>query len=131
MKTAVLVLFALVAVSSWGLAEPWVLQRGPDEVAVLPLDPPQPVGGWKGLYRRGGLEVSVYLTRSPYFVRPVTADTVLLPGTWGTVWAVFPADWTSARRGAWLGLWRQGYIVLATLPGASAFVAFPALLTEP
>lgn len=108
----------------------WVLTRGPDAVASVPLDPVQPVPAWRGLYEDGTDRVWVYATNSPHFFAPRAPEVRFVAETGWTFAVFFPAAWKSDRRLSWLDTWSAAYKTLATLPDPGWPVVFPAVLRK-
>jgi hypothetical protein len=125
-----IVLLLAVLAAPAAAEETWVLQTGPDAADSVPLKPIQPVDAWRCLYTDGDSGVWIYATRSPNFFPPASADVRRVPGTPWTVAAFFPEDWSPARKTAWLDIWQNSVVSLATFPQPGRPV-FPAVLKLP
>ena len=123
------VLLLLVALAGPAAAEEvWVLQSGPTPSDTVPLKPVQPVDAWRSLYTDGDRGVWVYVTRSPNFFSPASADVRRLAGTPWTAAVFFPESWPASRRGAWLDSWQSLFLSLSTFAHPGWPVVLPSVM---
>jgi len=72
--------------------------------------------------------VWVYLTQSPQFFPPRSADVQSVEGLPWTVVFFFPEAWVPNDRQVWRDLWWEDFRTLASLPDPGFPVVFPAVL---
>ena len=130
MRLGLLVLGGLLAALPLAAEEPWILQTGPQAVESIPLDPVQPVSGWRGLYADGASRIWVYTTRSAWFFPQAVPEARVIAGTPWTVVAFFPGSWKTSQRATWLSRWVTEFQSLSTLPSPGGQIVFPAVLTK-
>jgi len=124
-----LVLALALGAPAWA-SDTWILQVGPEATDGIPLDPPQPVPAWRGLYGDGQDRVWIYATSSPHFFAPALAEVRRAASTPWTLVAFFPDAWKADRRAAWLDRWIADFQVLATLPDPGWPILFPSVLRK-
>lgn len=126
--TRLWLVFSLLA-GTLGAQDLWVLASGPDAVEAIPLDPPELVPSWRGLYDNGQDRLWVYVTRSPHFFAAPSLFRPLVPTPWVAVF-FFPEAWTSVQKEAWFEAWQKDFLRLSTLPNQGVPVSFPAVLRK-